>query len=177
MTTNASLTYRCRVLRSLFESVAYKYILTLTYFVILLFIHIIFILTIFNLTDVNYLVCSFNNDVYLCCCQQAFWAKSIRFCLDFAHILLTEQFFQFVKKHVGLILIHGIVIVAVHFSSPPQRLEHLPLLLDAQPLRHRIGQECRLRPREQGLVVLIHVARLLRLDIYLFSFFGFCVNR
>jgi hypothetical protein len=44
--------------------------------------------------------------------------------------MLTEQFFQFVKKHICLILIHGIVIIAVHVSSPPQDLEHLPLFLD-----------------------------------------------
>ena len=77
--------------------------------------------------------------------------------------MLSEQCFYFVLKIRSLLLAKSQIIVFVHITAVPERLEYLPLLLDAQALRHRIGQECRLRTREQRLVVLIHVARLLSL--------------
>ena len=61
-------------------------------------------------------------------------------------ILLLEEPFQRVLEVERLLLFHRPVIVVVHILAVPEDLEHLPFLLDAQPLRHRIGQECRLRP-------------------------------
>ena len=74
---------------------------------------------------------------------------------------LTKQLLQFILKIVGLLLGECQVVITPHVFPVPQPLEHLPLFLDAQPLCHCIGQQCRLRTREQRLVVLIHVARLL----------------
>ena len=85
---------------------------------------------------------------------------------------LTKQLLQFILKIVGLLLGECQVVITPHVFPVPQCLEHLPLFLDAQPLCHGIGQQCRLRAGEQRLVVLVHVTSLLCLPLELHRLVG-----
>ena len=76
--------------------------------------------------------------------------------------ILSEQLLQIVLKLVRLPLGERQIIVVSHVFTLPKLLKHLPLLLDAQPLGHRISQQGRLSAREERLIALIHVPRLLR---------------
>ena len=58
--------------------------------------------------------------------------------------ILSEQLLQIVLKLVRLPLGERQVIVVSHVFTLPKLLKSLPLLLDAQPLGHRISQQGRL---------------------------------
>ncbi len=74
--------------------------------------------------------------------------------------ILSEQLLQIVLKLVRLLLGERQVIVVSHVFTVPKLLKHLPLLLDAQPLGHRISQQGRLGARDERLIALIHIPRL-----------------
>lgn len=64
---------------------------------------------------------------------------------------------EFILENQRLPLAKRLIVVIIHIVPLPQPLKNLPLLLDAQPLGHRVGQQGRLRPRDRRLVVLVHI--------------------